>query len=122
MKVAVGFGRGKAFIPKVNGEAEGFAERLGKGLGFGGLGAEVSRHIEGVAEDDGGAAISAKQAPERLQILFEVLAEEGEDGLGGEAEFVRDGNADAAVAEVEAEEAFHQTIVAKGPVATVRSA
>jgi hypothetical protein len=108
MQVAVGFGRGEALVPEVDGEGEGFAERLGEGVGSGGLGADVAGHIEGIAEDDGRAAVFAEKAAEGFEVLFQVFTDQGEEGLSGEAELVGDGDTDAAGAEIEAQKAgFH---------------
>ena len=105
VEMTVGFGRGEALVPQVDGEGEGFAERLGEGVGSGGLGADVTGHIDGIAEDDGGAAEFAEEAAERFEVLLRVFANQREDGLSGEAERVGDGDADAAAAEIEAQEA-----------------
>jgi hypothetical protein len=105
VEVTVGFSRGEALVPEVDGEGECLAEGFGKGVGFGRLGADVARHIEGVAEDDGRAAEFAEQAAEGFEVLPGVFADQGEDGLSGKAKLVGDGNADAAVSGIEAQEA-----------------
>jgi hypothetical protein len=108
VQVAVGFGRGEALVPEVNGERKGLAERFGEGVGSGGLGADVAGHIEGIAEDDGRTAEFAKEAAEGFEVLVRIFADQGEDGLGGEAELVGDGDADTPAAEIEAQKAgFH---------------
>ena len=105
VEMAMGLGGGEALVPEVDGEGEGSAERFGEGVGFGGLGADVAGHVERIAEDDGGAAEFAEQAAEGFEVLLRVFADQGEDGLRGEAELVGDRDADAAVAEIEAQEA-----------------
>lgn len=108
VQVAMSLGGAEAFVPEVDWEREGLAKGLGEGVRFGGLGADVAGHIEGVAEDDGGAAVFAQQAAEGFEVLFRVFADQGEDGLGGEAELVGDGDADTPAAEIEAQKAgFH---------------
>jgi len=108
VQVAMSLGRGEALVPEVDGEGEGLAKGFGEGVGSGGLGADVAGHIEGIAEDNGGAAVFAQQAAEGFEVLLRVFADQGKDGLGGEAELVGDGDADAAGAEIEAQEAgFH---------------
>lgn len=98
----------EALVPEVDGEGEGFAERFGESVGSGGLGADVAGHIEGIAQDDGGAAVFAQEAAEGFKVLLLVFADQGEDGLSGEAELVGDSDADAAGAEIEAQKAgFH---------------
>jgi len=74
------------------------------------LRAYVAGHIEGIAEDDGGAAEFAEEAAEGFQVQLRVFADQREDGLGGEAELIGDSDADAAGAEIEAQEAgLHST-------------
>jgi hypothetical protein len=115
VQVAVGFGGGEALVPEVNGEGKSLAEGFGKGLGSGGLGAEIAGHIEGIAEDDGCAVEFAQEAAEGFQVLFRIFPDEGEDWLRGEAELIGDGDADAATAEVKAEEARdHRMILLRG--------
>jgi hypothetical protein len=58
VEVAVGFG-GEAFVDEVNGEGEFVAEEFGEGGGFGGLWAEVSGHVEWVADYDFGDFVFA---------------------------------------------------------------
>lgn len=105
VKMAVGLGGSQPLVPKVDGEGERLPERCGKVLGSGGLRAHVAGHIKGMAEDDGRALVFAQEAAEGLEVLFRILALEGEDGLGGQAELVGDSDPDAAAAVVEAEEA-----------------
>lgn len=103
--MAVSLGRGETLIPEVHGKGEGFAEGFGEGLGFGGLGAQVAGKIQGIPENNGGTVEPAKEPAERPEVLAKAFAGEGEHGLRGEAELVRNGHADAAGAIVEAEEA-----------------
>ena len=105
LQVAMGFGRCEAFVPEVNRHGKGRAQRVGKGLGFDGLGAHVSGHVQRMAEDDSGAAESAQEAAERFQVLFLVFSHQSHYRLRGEPEFVRNRDADAPAAEIEAHEA-----------------
>ena len=89
--------------------AELGAEGFGEGLGAGGLGALVAGHVEGVADDGfGDGAVLAEDAGDGLEVVAEAIstasAVEGEERLGGVAEFVGECEADAAVAYVEAED------------------
>lgn len=117
VEVAVGLGGGKSLIPKMNGEGKGIAEGGGELLGAAGLGAEVAGEVEGIAEDDGGAVEFAEEAAEGFEILAGIFADEGEHGLGGKAELIRDGDADAASAEIEAEEARRHPSCYREPAA-----
>ncbi len=101
VEVAVGLGGGEALVPEVDGEGELGAEVFGECLGLGGLGALVAGHVEGVADDGLGDVVLAEEAGDGLEVGASAGAVEGEDGLGGEAEGVGEGDADAAVADVE---------------------
>ena len=104
VEIAVGLGGGEAFVPHVDGEAEMFAELGGEGFGFGGLRTAISRRVEGEANDDFCEGAEAEEAVEVAEVVAAAGAGEGGDGLGDGAEFVRNGDADAAVADVEAED------------------
>jgi len=104
MQVAMGFGGGQALVPEVDGQAGFVAEELGESLSLRGLGTLISGHVEGVADDDPGAAIFADKAGERFEVLLAVGARESEDGLRGETERVGDGDTNAAVSDVETHE------------------
>jgi hypothetical protein len=110
VQVAMGFGGAEALIPEMDGEGEGAAEGFGEGLGADRLRADVSGKMEGVAENDLRAAKFAEQAAERLQVLLLIPANKGQHRLRGEAEFIGDGNANAAGAKIEAEQAGLHTL------------
>jgi hypothetical protein len=101
VEVAVGFGGGEPLVPEVNGEGGLVAEHPGEGLNLVCLGALISRHVEGVADDNFDTRIFADEPVEGFQVLLAIGADEGEDGLGGEAEGIGNGNTDAAVSYVE---------------------
>ena len=77
VEVAMGFGRGEALVPEVDGEGEGGVEGFGEGVGFRGLGADVAGHVERIAEDDGGAAEFAEQAAEGFEVLLRSFCGSG---------------------------------------------
>ena len=81
----------------------GFLEGLGEGLGFGRLGAGRAVGVEGVADEKGFDLVLADEAGDGFEVGAEGGAVEGEEGLGGEAERVGDGETDAAVADVQRE-------------------
>lgn len=98
----VGFVGGEALILKVEGQAGELGELEGEGAGFFGLGTGLAGEQQGKADDEAGDFESAGEAGEGAQVLAAAAAAlEGEHGLGGEAELVRDGDADAAAADVE---------------------
>ena len=77
-----------------------FFEGLGEGLGLGCLGAGRAVGVKGVADEKGFDLVLADETGDRFEVGAEGGAVEGEEGLGGEAEGVGDGEADAAVADV----------------------
>jgi hypothetical protein len=83
----------------------GFLEGGGEGLGFGCLRAGRSVGVEGVADEDDFDVVLADEAGDGFEVGAEGGAVEREEGLGGEAERVGDGETDAAVAYVERESA-----------------
>lgn len=114
VEMAMGFGRGQALVPEVDGEREGGAQSVGEGMGFGGLGANIAGHVQRIAQNDGGAPVFAEEATEGLQVGFDVPADESQDRLRGEPEFIGDGDPDAAVSEIKAKEARrHRRMVAR---------
>jgi hypothetical protein len=106
----VGVVGGEALVEEVVGEGGvGFAEGLGEGLSFGGLGAGCAVGVEGIADEEDFDVVLADEAADGFEVgsyvWFGAGAVEGEEGLSGEAEGVGDGEADAAVADVERESA-----------------
>ena len=106
VKKGVGFLGGEALVPEVDGQAGERAELGGEGLDLLRPRADFAGEMEGQADDDGGDAVAAAEAGDGAEGLAGAGARvavevEGEDGLGGEAELVGDGDADAARADVE---------------------
>jgi hypothetical protein len=72
------------------------------------LGASVAGEVDGVADHNAHHGKAAGEAGEGAEVVAgdagaDAFALESEDGLGGEAQLVGDGDADASVADVEAE-------------------
>ena len=100
----MGFAGGEAFVPEMEGQAGEGGEFSGEGLGFGGLTALVAGEMDGIADDDGCNGEAPAETGQRAQVFAVVVtALDGEHGLRREAELIGDGDADAAVADVEAE-------------------
>jgi hypothetical protein len=88
----------------VNGEGGQLAEFGGKGLGFGGLGADVAGEVERIADHDANYGKTPSETGQGAQVVAAVMmALQSEDGLGREPQFVGDSDADAAIANVEGE-------------------
>jgi len=83
----------------------GFFERVGEGLGFGGLCAGRAVGVEGVADEEDFYFVLADETGDGFEVGANGGAMEGEERLGGEAEGIGDGDADAAVTDVERERA-----------------
>lgn len=95
---------GQSLVPKVDGQSGELAELGGEGLVFLRLGAEFAGEVDGIADDQSDDGVAAGQAGEGAQVFTAVAAAfQREDRLGGKAELVADGHADAAIADVEAE-------------------
>ncbi len=102
----VGRARGEPLIPEGEGKGRQGGKLFGEALDFGRLEADFTREMSGQADDQADAAVAATESGQGAHVIARIgLSVEGEDGLGGEAEWIRDGNADALVAHVEAEEA-----------------
>jgi hypothetical protein len=103
VEVAMRFRGGEALIPEMNGKFEVVTELGGEGLDFGGLRTGVSGGIEREADDDLVEGAEAEQVREVAEVVAAAGAGEGIERLGGDAEGIGDGDADAAVADVETE-------------------
>jgi hypothetical protein len=108
----VGVVGGEALVEEVEGEGgvgEVGLEGGGEGLRFFGLGAEGAVGVERVADDDDLDVVLADEAGDGFEVRAEVGfgggAVEGEQGLSDDAEGVGDGDADAAIADVQCESA-----------------
>ena len=99
----VGGDGGEALVPEVDGEVGALAEFGGELLDFGGPGGDIAGEVEGVADDYFGDFVPAGEAGEVAEIFASGFAVEGEEGLGGVAEGVGEGYADADFADVEGE-------------------
>lgn len=102
VKLSVGLSGGKPLVPQMHRQMELFDQGCGEGLGLGGLGAEVAGHVERISDDDLRDAVLADDAAERREVGAAVGARDGQQGLGSEAELVRQSDADAPIPHVEA--------------------
>jgi len=103
----VGVVGGEALVEEMVGEGGVcFAEGVGEGEGFEGLGARGTVRVEGIADEEGIDVVLADEAGDGFEVGAEIGTVEGEERLGGEAEGVGDGEADALVADVEREDAW----------------
>jgi hypothetical protein len=112
---SLSFGGGEALVPEVDGEDgaivltglgsllmhEGL-ELLDKGVDAPGLAAAVAGEMEGVADDESGAAVAAGEAEDGALVAAGGGALEGHERLG-DAQRVREGDADATGADIETE-------------------
>lgn len=63
-------------------------EEGSKLLGSEGAGANIARKMQGQADNDGGAAVTADEAGQGTEVIAAVGAIKSEEGLGGEAHLV----------------------------------
>jgi UPF0755 protein len=111
VEMAMSFRGGEALVPQVHGEGKGFAEGVGEGVRFGGLGTQIAGKVQRIAQDDSGTVEAPQEAAEGSEILAGVPADEGEYGLSREAQLVRNGDADAASTKIEAEQAWRHALI-----------
>ena len=102
---AIGLDGGEALIPHVDGELEPGAEFFGEGRNFLGLSGVGAGEAEGESDDDFEDVVAADYFRQLLEVGALVAALECVDALGGDAERVGDGHANAAIADIESEEA-----------------
>lgn len=104
IKMAVGLGGGEPFVPEMDREGELRTDLFGESLRFGGLWALVPRHVEWVANDGLGNGVLSEDAGNGLHVCAAIGPMQSEEWLRGEAEGIRDRDANAAVANVEADD------------------
>ncbi len=101
----VGFSGGEALIEEVDDEGGVLrSERIGEGFCLESLGTEVARGIERETNNEAGNRMFAQQAGDGFEIGPQAGSVEREEGLGGEAEGIREGEADPAVTDIEGED------------------
>ena len=97
----MGFARGEALVPEVDAKTSELAQFGGELLRFDGARARFARKLERVAYHDAGNGVAAGKPGDGTQVVAAVAMNfEGENGLGGEAELVGNGNADALCADI----------------------
>ncbi len=100
----VRFAGGKALVAEVDGQAGELAQRGGEDLGSGGLAAFVAREVQRIANHDACHTETPGEAGQGAEIVAGVApALQGKDGVGRDAQFIRDGDTNAAIADVETE-------------------
>ena len=98
------FAGGQPLVPQVDGKPGQRAQFGGKGLGSGCLGAQVSGEMQGIAHHDARYAKAPAEPRQRAQVLAPVVPPlQHQHRLRRQTQLVRDGYADAAVADVETE-------------------
>jgi len=102
---AVGLGGRQPLVPEVNRQAELLAQFFREDPHLLRLGTFGSTHAQGQADHDFLDLVLANHLSELVEVVALIAALEGFEALGGDAEGVGDGDADAAGANVEAEDA-----------------
>ena len=102
----VGLLGGVALVEQMVGErGMGFSKGRGEGLRFSCLGAGGAVGVERVSDEEDFDAVLTNEAGDGFEVGTERGAVDGEEGLRDQAERVGDGETDAAVANVEREDA-----------------
>ena len=104
----VGFARGEALVPQVDGQAGESSKFGGEGLRLGGLWADIAGEVNGVANHDARDSKAAAEAGKRAEVVSGDAGRwatplQSQHRLSGKAKFVGDSNTYAAVADVETE-------------------
>jgi len=112
-KEAVGFGRGKAFVPEMDREFEVLSQVLGKCLNFLRLHTFYPAHTQWKPDDNFPDFVVANNPVQEREVILLVPAMESFQPLRGNAQWVRYRHADAAGADIEAENAIdsHERII-----------
>ena len=100
----VSFAGGEPLVPQVDRQAGQFSQRGGKGMGFRGLRAQVTGQMHRIANHDahdGKAPRKTRQCAKVIPLIVPPF--QGQHRLRRQPQFVRDGNADATVADIEAQ-------------------
>ncbi len=105
VEMAVGLGGTEALIPQVNGQLKFGAQAVGEFFRREGARASVAGEMNRPSNDNRRAGVASQQAAQRAQIVARIGVDDGEQRLCGQAELIGDGNADAARAVIEAENA-----------------
>ena len=102
----VGFVGGEAFVPEMDGHAGELAEFDCELTGFEGARTFLTGKMQRVADHDGDGGVAAGKSGNGAEVVAAIAMNfEGEDRLCGEAELIRDGDADPFGAHVKSEEA-----------------
>ena len=101
----MGFGGREPFVPQRQLDPGLGLKGVGKVLGLERLGTDVTRHIQRVADHHLGTSILAHQPGQGAKILPPILTHQSEHRLRGEPKLVGDGDADTAIADIEAQNA-----------------
>lgn len=99
----VSFGGGQPFVPQVDGHGAHFAQFTGKSLGFQGLRAGFTRKMKRQPGDNGRALMPPEKPPQGAHVVARIAAVERHDRLREQSKRVGRGDADALVADIEAE-------------------
>jgi hypothetical protein len=105
IQVPVGLGGAHAFIPQMNRELRSFVQLCGKGARGLGAGAVVPGEMQWQANNNLGHLMAARQARQGAQVGPCLCAVQRQQRLRGQAQCIRERNANAAFAVVQAKDA-----------------
>lgn len=95
---------GQAFVPKVDRQLKTLAQRCGEKLHLLRLDAFGSAHAEGVPHDNFGNLIVADDPLQLVKVQPLVLAADGREALGGDAERIRNRHPDGLGPDIQAQD------------------
>lgn len=105
IQMAMRLGGAEAFIPEKHGEFQLRFDLRGKLFCGKGARADIAGHVQGQANDNGGAAVAPDDAGKRTHVIAAIGAVDSEQRLGGVAKLIGQSNADAAIPMIEAQDA-----------------
>ena len=101
----VGLHGGEALVPELDREAGVAAEGSAPAADVDGLSALIAAEVAGEAEQPEADVVLAGEGGQGVQVSVAVLALQGGQTLGGEAQGIAEGEPNAALADVEGEDA-----------------
>ncbi len=110
----VSFDRGEAFVDKVYGQAAASGEIRGEGLNLCGPRTGFTVHVQRIADHNFSDGLTATEAEEVAHVFAGALSPKRKKGLGGVAEGIGKGDADADLADVEGKDAGREAGLGQG--------
>jgi hypothetical protein len=111
IQVTMSLGGGEPFVPQRDRNSGLALKILGQALRLEGLRADIARHVQRIAHHHLGAAIFPHDPGQGVHVLSPVLAHDGEDRLRRQPQFVGNRYSDAAVSNIQAQDAARRPVL-----------